>query len=144
MSTSFVSTGRLRYSPKTLGKYQDQKWWLIIDCDPNLGAYYRYLYKLHNYHLKSLTKPAWAEHITVVRNEEPLNAVAWEKYDGQEIEFQFTPVAETDGHYTWFPVACDRALDMREELGLSRHPEFPLHLSIGHSGVTIKESWSQI
>lgn len=79
-------------------------------------------------------RPAWKEHITVIRDEEPLNdkKIFWERYNGYSIEFFFRIVPETNGEYWWLPVECEQLLDIREELGLSRNPYYPLHLSIGH------------
>jgi len=79
-----------------------------------------------------LQRPAWESHITVVRDEEPPNKTAWEKYNGQEVKFEIIPCVGTNGDYYWFPVECNLALDIREELGLVRLPEIPLHVSIGH------------
>lgn len=125
------STGTLKYSPKTLG-CTSPNWWLIIECDKELGKYYRKLYFLNAYGCDQLQRPAWAEHITVIRNEEPPNKNAWEKFDGIEVEYEFLSTAESDGHYVWFPVRCNFVLEIRAQLGLSRLPDIPLHLSIGH------------
>jgi hypothetical protein len=78
-------------------------------------------------------RPAWEEHISVVRDEEPPNKEFWEKYAGQEIEFQYNPIVEGDGLFFWLNVDCDFLLEIREELGLPRDPEFPLHLTIGNA-----------
>jgi hypothetical protein len=120
----------MRYSPKLLGA-SSSKWWVVIDCDPNLGKYYRHLFYLMTNRCYKLQRPAWESHITVVRDEEPPNKIAWEKYNGKEIEFNIIPEVGTNGEYYWFPIECNFALDMRTELGLGL-PEIPLHVSIGH------------
>jgi hypothetical protein len=77
-------------------------------------------------------RPAWASHITVIRNEEPPNRDLWEKYNNQKVDFLYIPPVETNGEYFWLNVICDKLFQIREELGLPREPEIPLHLSIGH------------
>lgn len=125
-----MDTGIVRYSPKLLGA-SSSKWWVVIDADPELGKYYRHLYYLQTNRCYKLQRPAWESHITVVRDEEPSNKNLWEKYQNLEIEFKVIPKIESNGDYFWFPVECNFALDIREELGLG-DPKFPLHISIGH------------
>lgn len=132
------SAGKLRYSPQLIGSYQEtSKFWLVVDCDPELGRYYRALYRAMWFGCRELEIPAWKEHITVVRNEPPPEdrQHLWERYNGKKVEFEYLYPPETDGYYVWLNVLCPELLDMREELGLPRDPEFPLHVSIGHMGV---------
>lgn len=124
--------GTFRYSPKLLGK-SSSKWWVVIDCDPDMGKYYRHLFYLMTNRCYKLQRPAWECHITVVRDKEPPNKIAWEKYNGQEVKFDIIHKVDTNGDYYWFPVECQKALDLREELGLIKLPEIPLHVSIGHA-----------
>lgn len=128
------SQGTLRYSPKLLGDKSSERWWLVVDCDPSIGAYYRDLYALYHYKCRVLYRPAWREHITVVRDEIPPNKHLWEKYDGEIVTFKYDLCPQTNGYYWWFKIKCHRLLDIREELGLSRGPLVPLHLSFGHTG----------
>lgn len=128
----FSSRGELRYSPKALGDRQSDKWWLIIEADPEIGKYFRHLYHLWTYRSRKLERPAWREHVTVVRNEKPLFQSLWEKHEGEEVGFEVECLPLSDGNYCWLPIICSNALDIREELGLAREPELPLHLSIGH------------
>ncbi len=132
----FQSHGLLRYSPKLLGDKVSAKWWLVVDCDDEIGRYYRQLYHSHRYFAETLAKPAWQEHITVIRDEEPVAELAhyWEQHAGKVITFEYDPVPKTNGIYWWLTVHCDTLLDMRVQLGLPRDPEFPLHLSFGHEG----------
>lgn len=134
------SVGKLRYSPKLNGSLQRRdggstKWWLVIDVDPEIGKYYRELYYLSRYKVEKIQRPAWEAHISVIRDEPPLDKYKklWEKYNGVQINFEYDPMkSKCDETYVWFPVKCDRALEIREELGLSRQPFFPLHLTIGN------------
>lgn len=129
----YVSHGFLRYSPKLLGDRVSEKYWLVLDCDPEIGSYYRKLYNMDCHRCNPfLSKPAWKEHITVVRNEEPTNKDLWEKYANKSVEFKYNFSANTNGIYWWLDVECVQLLDLREELGLPRNPLIPLHLSFGH------------
>lgn len=129
----FTSSGLIRYSPQLLGG-KGGKYWVVTDGDPEIGRYMRHLYCLMNNRCKTLDRPAWKEHITVIRNEQPTDdkMVFWEKYNGLVIDFSWDLIPETDEYYYWIPIQCSFALDMREELGLPREPEYSLHLSIGH------------
>ena len=126
------STGTLRYSPKLLGDRASEKWWLILDCDPDLGRYYRHLYCIAQYRTQKMLRPAWAEHITVVRNEEPPNPQFWGRYTGHTVSFYYNTVPKTNGDYWWLEVNQTWLRDLRQELGLPRSPEIPFHMSLGH------------
>ena len=138
--TVFRSTGVLRYSPTLNGSLARRdggttRWWLILDCDPDLGRYFRHLFHLAAHRTQALNCPLWDAHISVIANEPPPPAKVdlWGKYEGRELEFAVSLAAETDGTYVWMPVTCEPALDMREELGLPRQPFLPLHLTIGNA-----------
>ena len=134
------SIGTLRYSPKLNGSLERRdggstKWWLVIDVDPDLGRYCREMYRMSRWNCDRLQRPAWEAHISVIRNEEPLDEFKplWEKYNGQQIEFDYDMTRpDGDETYVWLPVVCEAALDIRVELGLARDPYFPLHLTIGN------------
>ena len=128
------SVGILRYSPKLLGDRASEKWWLVLDCDESLGAYYRHLYWLAHFRTERLVRPAWREHVTVIRNEEPVNRGVWERHTGKAIEFEYNPMPQTNGDYWWLEVVCVELFTIREELGLAREPEIPFHVSFGHEG----------
>lgn len=126
------SIGTIRYSPTLNGGIQEN-WWMIVDCDQDLACYYRKLYNMYHYYCNKLQRPSWEAHITVVRNEEPPIKDAWKKYAAQEIEFNYSIIPRDNGVHYWLEVECEFLLKMREELGLSRIPEFPLHLTFGNS-----------
>ncbi len=128
----FSSTGKLRYSPQLNGN-RSEKYWLVVDCDPAIGKYYRNLYLLENYNCRLLQRPSWEAHITVIRNEEPPLKELWGKYDGQNIEFKYRPIVRDNTLYFWLDVESPCLLNIREEMGLPRQPIYPLHLTIGNS-----------
>ena len=127
------TTGKLRYSPSPLGGRELNKWWLVVDCDKQIGRYYRALYDLEHNHCRKLQRAAWEEHISVVRNEEPPSKKLWGKHEGRVIEFEYEPPVKNDGLFFWLDVICPELFDIREELGLPRDPEFGFHLTIGNS-----------
>lgn len=81
-----------------------------------------------------MQRPAWQEHITVVRDEEPPDERKhlWETRGGELVEFEYNTIPRTNGHYWWLDVVSPCLLSLREELGLARDPVYPLHLSFGH------------
>ena len=129
----YKSKGILRYSPKLIGV--SEKWWLVLNCDAELGRYYRCLYEFKYRKCCKLQTPGWKEHISVVRNEEPADQhkPLWQKYEGLEVEFKYEPLVRDNEVYFWLEVECDFLLDVRVELGLPRNPEFDLHVTIGNN-----------
>ena len=129
-----TSAGTLRYSPALLGGGQE-KWWLVMDCDREIGRYYRSLYEMHWNRCRKIQPSSWAEHVTIIRNEEPpeANKKLWLKYDGLSVDFSYSPNTQSDDLYVWLSVHCPFLLDIREELGLPRDPLYPLHLTVGNS-----------
>lgn len=129
--SGFESEGIMRYSPEALGSHS-QNWWLVIDCDPAIGDYFRHLYAMFHSWCRRLTRPAWKEHITLIRNEEPPKKHQWRKYEGTKVSFFCVPEVKTNGQYYWLEVFMPEVGFMREELGLPSEPKIPLHLSVGH------------
>ena len=125
------STGIFRYSPSCKSIPNVSKWWLVIDSCPELARLYR---ELSNYHYRAqfkLHRPAWDSHISIIRDEKPPIEELWLKYNGLEVEFEYESMVLNNGQYFWLPVRCEKALDIREEMGLDRNPFFNLHLSFG-------------
>jgi hypothetical protein len=135
------SFGTFRYSPKAKS-IPSKKWWLVIDCCPELARYYRNQWNFaHRFGTRRLYAPAWGAHISVIADELPPASAAaikdgrqdtiWESHAGEQVKFEYEPKIATNGQYYWLAVRCERALDLRDELGLSREPFYPLHLTIG-------------
>lgn len=139
MSGAYLAaTGTLRYSP-ALGKTGHARrdggstlWWLIVECDPELGRYLRHQFLLGHRRTRRLQAPLWGAHISAIRGERPPNEALWKRWDGDAVEFEYDPaMRETEG-FVWCAVRCQRLLALREELGLPREPRPPLHLTIGN------------
>jgi len=129
------SEGVISYSPFLCGKRKNkQNWWVVVECDPEIGKYYRKLYHISKLRSDKLMRPAWKEHITVVRNEEPesLFKSIWGRYEGKIVPFEYCLISQSDLLFTWLNIKCEFLLNIREELGLARNPIFPLHMTIGN------------
>lgn len=133
---SWITAGTLYYSPKMHGEHKSEKWWLIVQADLEIGRYYRTLYHYIRDRADKLLPPAWREHVTVIRNEEPPNKALWEKYAGQTVEFEVFPTPDNNGDYFWLEVTSPRLMEIRQELGLQGDPVWPFHLSFGHRGLS--------
>ena len=115
------------------GKYHYYNRWLMVDCCPELAAFYR---TLVHYQSRSLTLqiPKHGSHITVIAGKyEPTHDERyWKKYDGQPVVFQYSHEIGTDGCYFWLPVYCQEFQKVRIELGLNPTIPIPWHLTIGN------------
>jgi len=142
----FTTTGTLRYSPKR--DESSQHWWLILDCDPEIGRYYRSMYQRQHNFCRKLQRPFWGPHITVVRNEEPddKHKHLWDLHAGEKIVFQYAGGVNnnySDDRYRsfyWLEVTCPRMLEIRKELGLSA-PTCGFHLTIGSWENPARRDW---
>lgn len=126
----YPSIGLLRYSGKTR---------LVVEVDPVIGDYYRSLIPKY----LNPQRPRWGTHITVVREEKetPVNTEAWGKYDGQPIEFFYSPEIHTGKIYFWLLAYCVFLEEIRAELGLPVVSQYTLppdgfqkafHITVGN------------
>ncbi len=106
--------------------------WLIIQCEPDVGRYFRHLRMLERPSSPTLSDPLWGAHVSIVRGEALPDPKAWNDREGCAVEFEYRYPAQEIGEYTFFPVICEDALDYRERLGLPREPQWPLHLTFGN------------
>ena len=132
-------TGTYKFAP-TLGSSGNRMrrdgattdWWLIVQCDRDLGRYLRHLCKLEAPGGVKISEPLWGAHVSIIQNETPPNLEHWNDREGREVTLEYEQAPqETDG-YIFLPVNCPEALDYREQLGLPREPKWPLHLTIGN------------
>ena len=132
------TVGTFRFSPEIRKGSHTRRdggntlWWLIIDCDPELGRFLRHLFAVAHYRTQSLQPPLWGPHVSVIRGEKPPNPSKWGELNGATVELEYEPIMrETEG-FVWCSVECPQALKIRESFELPRHPEPPLHLTIGN------------
>lgn len=102
----FNSTGIL--------KYHNNPYKLIVEIDQNICDYYRSLIPKW---IKT-NRQMYSAHISVVRNEVPVNLEHWGKYEGEEIEFLYENEIKFGAVYCWLNVWCKRLEEIRLELGL--------------------------
>ena len=103
----FLSTGILQYSTNP---YK-----LIVLIDQNIIDYYRSLFPKY---IEKPSRQKYPAHISVVRKEIPKNIDLWEKYEGKEIEFFYSPIIQQNNIYYWLNVFSVPLEEIRLELGL--------------------------
>jgi len=108
------------------------EWWMIVQCDRDIGAYYRHLYRYHNYQMNSLKEPLWGTHVSIIRDEKPSTLDHWKSLEGSEVEITYSNQLNLYSGFGVLEARCEYLLDYRESLGLSRQPELPLHMTIGY------------
>jgi len=108
---------------------------LYVDIDLDFSRYYLKL-------LKGIdVKPQrYSTHISVIRNEVPINLQYWNKYDNKTIWFLYDPDVKTNDVYFWMDVYSPELNSIRKELGLKETSEFSrppsgeecFHITIGN------------
>lgn len=117
MSQLHEATGTLRYralhNVKT-GIMTNTR--LAVEVDQELADYYRSLIPKYI----EQNRPRWPAHITVVRAEKetPTIMEPWGRYEGQKINFLYSPEIQEGKIYYWLNVFCKRLEEIRIELGL--------------------------
>lgn len=164
----FTSYGRLNYDPVLGNRFNN--WWALLDCNDGLTYYYRKMVTNNRSRFMqscdwlkmiglppsndswtvkipcaSVVKPAWGNHISVIRGEQPINQQYWKKYQKMKFNFQYNPEDIcTNGRHWWLTIVSKDLEDLRVELGLTPHPTYidkntgqirgsPLHLTFGRN-----------
>jgi hypothetical protein len=116
---------------------------LVVDVDTEIPRYYRAL--LPKY--VEIQPQMYPAHISVVRKETPPNMDLWKKYDGEKVEFKYSPIVHEGSVYFWLNVFCQRLEKIRVELGLPIHSPYTLppeefvhcfHCTLGNKKLFIK------
>jgi hypothetical protein len=123
--------GVLRYDPSVQTESGEifDPWWLILEYDAAILDRWREVAEKR--HRIRLSYPRWGAHISIVSGEIPARRSRWGWRNGEEIEFEYRPVVETDGVFYWIPARCEALLGIRESLGLPRIPRHSLHMTLG-------------
>lgn len=132
----YKSIGKLVYSPRT--HLASSERWLVLMADDEISKYYRHLYTLQYPYLNAerygkLTRPVWGTHISVIRGEKVPNFHLWGLANNELVEFEYEPGVQDNKEYYWLKVKCKYLEKIRKEYGLSPHPRFGYHLTIGRS-----------
>lgn len=133
------TSGKIRYNPWRKGATKRAtKPWVVVDADWGLCEFYRYMIMRdlinpfrqdpipHRIH-----PPKWGCHVTVLdgRHDIPQsNMHLWNKFEGQDIEFEYSPMIEQHWKFFVLPVRSQRLMEIRRDLGL---PKKPLHITVG-------------
>jgi len=125
-----TSTGKVIYSPST--KNIQDKTWVILKCDENIIAYYKWFLSKKGVKVDSLL---WGSHISIIRGGvwdkiSDDNLAEWKYNDEETIEFRYGDLV-TNGTHWWLEVESVNLENMRNHLGLKPHPDFGFHISIG-------------
>ena len=106
--------------------------WAIALVDKELARYY--VSQLPKY--LDYNTPKYEPHITVVRKgkETVTDTTAWNKHEGEVIEFAYEHRLYTNGLYFWLKAHSVRLEEIREELGLPRirEPFAEFHITIAN------------
>lgn len=125
----FKGKGKLVYDPHSEAS-KFNFWWAKVDVHPSIIRYYQHwIQKEMNTRVNT---PIWKAHITVVRGEQPKNKVAWKKYQGKLIHFDYDPVFKMSDKYFWLTVHSKELSEIRVELGLTPEPRVPFHITIAN------------
>lgn len=117
---------------KSKGKIVYFNNWVIVECDKGIMNYYCYwVMKKTGY---QLNRPKFGSHISLIRGEviEPsLKIPLWKKYHENIIEFEYSPILETNLDHWWLPAKSNALSELRKEFGLEEQPLYGFHLTIG-------------
>lgn len=122
----YLSSGPLHYSYTEGYGYK-----LIVRMDQGIIDFYRSLVPKW-VRLNSQMYPA---HVSVVRKVVPVNLGFWGRYEGEVVDFEYSPVVCNEGVYYWLNVFSRRLEEVRVELGLSPTRVFEGGLSCFHATV---------
>lgn len=125
------SSGKLVYSPKTHLRSSER--WLVLMCDDELSAYYRCLFRREFPWKPKLIRPVWGTHVSIIRGETIPNPDIWGIGKDKIVHFEYESSVKDNGEYYWLKVYCDELAALRQAYGLSRHPQFGFHLTIGRT-----------
>lgn len=117
--------------------YQDDPFKLIVAVSDEIGRYYRALIPPSF----RVQRPLYPTHISVVRNEVPINVKAWKKYHGSELVFEYDSFIHSYGVYYWLNASSSQLENIRLELGLPNVSEYTkspdsnsnFHITIGNT-----------
>jgi hypothetical protein len=113
----FTSRGKLHYD-------ESDGFRLVLYVEQDISDYYRALiprwYRAY--------RQGWAAHLTVIRpgTDDPGKIRYWGDYEGEVVEFIYSPYLENGNGYYWFNAWSKRLETIRSELGLYNVSKFPL------------------
>ena len=124
--------GKLIYDPHKTGIriIKPAAWWMILKTDEGIVEYYKHWIK--KYHNVKFEQTIWGSHISVNRGFPPPNKALWGKYAGEEIEYTYSNrIYLANEIFFCVDAYSTRLEEIREELGLTRLPNYGFHITIG-------------
>ena len=125
------------FPPNETKKHNHQSEWkkhALIETECDLERYYAWFLE-NRFNLK-LNKTLRGSHISFIADRfsdtEQWGMIA-KKYHGKEITFFYEIEPRSNGEHWWLRVHSPDAEDIREELGLTREPYHPFHLTLGYA-----------
>ncbi|WP_394999921.1 hypothetical protein [Acinetobacter sp.] len=137
----FTSVGKLIYDPHKTGIriIKSADWWMILKTDEGIVEYYKYW--IRKYHNVKFEQTIWGSHISVNRGFPPPNKTLWGKHTGEEIEFTYSNrIYLANDIFFCVDAYSARLEEIREELGLTRLPNYGFHVTIGRLDSKYKDS----
>lgn len=88
---------------------------LIVKVDPGISYFYKSLIPKYI----NIDPQKYRPHISVVRNETPINMENWGKYENEKVEFSYSNEIHNGQVYWWLNAFSIELEKIRVELGLS-------------------------
>lgn len=137
------SKGTLLYSHAS-----DTGFKLILDVEHSIAYFYRSL--IPKYII--LNPQKYAPHISVVRHEDSINMEFWGKYQGEQVEFEYSSHIHNGTVYWWLNAFSTRLEEIRVELGLYVHDKYTqppdgylkcFHITLANCKQDIKDEYTK-
>lgn len=141
------TSGIIKYDPYRPGLQKKTEWWCVVNVDREITRYYRWwvdkeILNPLAFDKRGLAEPSWNAHISVIRGERPAPNLMhlWKKYDGKQIEFEYSHNVRQSGDTTgrdrpdnyWFVgIKSEFLLNIRREFGFPS--DWNLHMTIGRT-----------
>lgn len=106
--------------------------WGFLECDHELGRYYRKLYESHYHGCRVLQRPSNGEHITIFSPWDNIDLSGYHRFNGYELEFEVFTKPFTNGNAVWYPVYSMDIRIFRSRLGVPSTMGKPAHFCIGY------------
>lgn len=137
--------GVLVYDPHRPGLKTKTDWWIVVNTDSEICRYYRWW--VWRRYMIDLKQPSWGAHVSVLRGGKPQpdKMHLWKKYQGEKIEFDYSPNVRQQGdttegvgpnHFWFVDVWSERLGEIRKELGFTTKfdgKKIKYHMTIGRT-----------
>lgn len=117
----FKSIGTLQYGPGFK---------ISLLVDEGIADFYRSLIPRS----VGIQVPRYPPHVSVTRNEQTTTEEPFGRYQGEQIEFEYSNMIVNDELYYWLEVQCPRLTEIRLEFGMNPMPWWDngYHITVGN------------